>query len=97
MSSDAHGAPLGLSSVLGLKQPYHLPNPSPWPIIGSLGGFLTVFGIVLAAHYGNYVVLVLGAADRADHDVLLVARRDPQSRGRPAPTARSCASACATA
>ena len=59
MSSDAHGAP-GVVVTSGLKQPYHLPNPSPWPIIGSLGGFMTVFGIVLAAHYGNYVVLVLG-------------------------------------
>jgi cytochrome c oxidase subunit 3 len=44
----------------GLKHPYHLPDPSPWPIVGSLGGFLTVFGIILAAHYGNYIVLVLG-------------------------------------
>jgi cytochrome c oxidase subunit III len=59
MSSDAHGAP-GVVVTSGLKQPYHVPNPSPWPIVGSLGGFLTVFGIVLAAHYGNYVVLVLG-------------------------------------
>jgi cytochrome c oxidase subunit 3 len=58
MSSDAHGAPSVVSS--GLKQPYHLPDPSPWPIIGALGGFLTVFGIILAAHRGNYVVLGLG-------------------------------------
>jgi cytochrome c oxidase subunit 3 len=59
MSSDAHGEPALASS--GLKHPYHLPDPSPWPIIGALGGFMTVFGIVLAAHFGNYVVLVLGA------------------------------------
>jgi cytochrome c oxidase subunit III len=58
MSSDAHSAPVLASS--GLKHPYHLPDPSPWPIVGSLGGFLTVFGIVLAAHYGSYVVLGLG-------------------------------------
>ena len=77
MSSDAHGAPVLASS--GLKQPYHLPDPSPWPIIGALGGFLTVFGIVLAAHFGNYVVLVLRRADRADDDVLLVARRHARS------------------
>ncbi len=50
------------SAVLssGIKQPYHLPDPSPWPIVGAFGGFLTVFGIILAAHFGNYVVLVLG-------------------------------------
>src|SRR4051794_41497814 len=68
MSSDAHGgtalsspgmATPGTASS-GLKHPYHLPDPSPWPILGSLGGFLTVFGIILAAHFGNYVVLVLG-------------------------------------
>ena len=46
--------------VAVMKQPYHLPDPSPWPILGSLGGFLTVFGIILAAHYGTYVVLALG-------------------------------------
>lgn len=60
MSSEIHGATVPASS--GLKQPYHLVDPSPWPIVGSLGGFLTVFGIVLAAHYDNYIVLVLGLA-----------------------------------
>jgi cytochrome c oxidase subunit III len=59
MSSDVHGGPALSSS--GLKQPYHLPDPSPWPIIGALGGFLTLFGIVLAAHFGSYVMLVVGA------------------------------------
>jgi cytochrome c oxidase subunit III len=59
MSSDSHAAPAPAGH--GLKQPYHLVDPSPWPIVGALGGFLTVFGIVLAAHYGSYVVLILGA------------------------------------
>jgi cytochrome c oxidase subunit 3 len=58
MSSDAHGATVPAGS--GLKQPYHLVDPSPWPIVGALGGFLTVFGIVLAAHYGSYLVLIAG-------------------------------------
>jgi cytochrome c oxidase subunit 3 len=58
MSSDVHGSTASISS--GLKQPYHLPDPSPWPIIGALGGFLTLFGIVLAAHYGSYIMLVIG-------------------------------------
>jgi len=44
----------------GVAHPYHLPNPSPWPLTGSIGGFLTVFGIILAAHYGDYIVLGLG-------------------------------------
>jgi len=52
MSSDAHNAPAltnSGSAHSGIKHPYHLPDPSPWPIMGALGGFLTVFGIVLGA------------------------------------------------
>ena len=59
MSSDAHGAPVPTGS--GLKQPYHLVDPSPWPIVGALGGSLTLFGIVVASHFGNYLVLIAGA------------------------------------
>jgi cytochrome c oxidase subunit 3 len=58
MSSDSHGGTIVVGS--GIKQPYHMPEPSPWPILGSLGGFLTVFGIILAAHFGSYVVLIAG-------------------------------------
>ena len=58
MSNDAHGATLPQGS--GLKQPYHLVDPSPWPIIGALGGFLTLFGIVLASHFGSYLMLIAG-------------------------------------
>jgi cytochrome c oxidase subunit 3 len=59
MSSDAHGGTATITNS-GLKQPYHLVDPSPWPLIGALGGGLVVLGIILAAHYGNYIVLVLG-------------------------------------
>ncbi len=59
MSEHAHGDTIFESS--GLKQPYHLVEPSPWPIIGAVGGFLIVLGIVLAAHYGDYYVLTAGA------------------------------------
>jgi cytochrome c oxidase subunit 3 len=62
MSSDAHGATtLDHVSGSGLKQPYHLVDPSPWPIIGAVGGGLTLTGIIFAAHYGSYIMLVLGA------------------------------------
>ncbi len=44
----------------GMKQPYHLVDPSPWPLLGSLGAGLTVFGIIMAAHFGNYLWLTLG-------------------------------------
>jgi cytochrome c oxidase subunit 3 len=60
MSSDTHGAPT--ISLSGLKQPYHLVDPSPWPLVGALGGGLTLFGIVMAAHFGNYLFLGLGLA-----------------------------------
>src|ERR1700759_428253 len=43
-----------------VKQPYHLVEPSPWPIIGALGGFLTVTGIIVYAHYDKWWLLILG-------------------------------------
>jgi cytochrome c oxidase subunit 3 len=60
MSTDAHDAATVAYSS-GLKQPYHLVDPSFWPIIGALGGGLTLTGIIFAAHFGNYVMLVIGA------------------------------------
>jgi cytochrome c oxidase subunit 3 len=60
MDSEAQHATSPLST--GIKQPYFLPDPSPWPIMGALGAFLTVFGIIMAAHYGRYLVLGLGVA-----------------------------------
>ena len=58
-------APATLSQELnssGLKQPYHLVDPSPWPILGALGGGTLLFGIVTAAHTGNYLPLGIGVA-----------------------------------
>ena len=65
MSSDAHGATLDHHDApafesSGLKQPYHLVDPSPWPIVGSVGGLFTVLGIILVAHYGSWLLLALG-------------------------------------
>ncbi len=56
---DTHAATVPVASS-GLKQPYHLVNPSPWPLTGSLGAGLTVVGIIHAAHYGTYTWLTLG-------------------------------------
>jgi cytochrome c oxidase subunit 3 len=44
----------------GLKQPYHLVDPSIWPMVGALSAGLTVFGVVQAAHFGTYTFLTLG-------------------------------------
>lgn len=58
MSTDTHSPSLSVSS--GLKQPYHLVDPSPWPLLGAMGGGVTVLGIVMAAHYGSYILLAVG-------------------------------------
>ena len=58
MSNDAHGATVPTGS--GMKHPYHLPDPSPWPILAAFGGFLVVTGIILAAHLHSYVLLTVG-------------------------------------
>src|ERR1035437_489265 len=58
MSSDAHGAVMPQGS--GLKQPYHLVDPSPWPIIASVGALFTVLGILFVAHYHSYILLAVG-------------------------------------
>ena len=58
MDSEAQHATGPLST--GIKQPYYLPDPSPWPILGALGAFLIVFGIIMAAHFGKYLYLQLG-------------------------------------
>ena len=59
MTPDSHAVPLGAISS-GLKQPYHLVDPSFWPILGALGGGLTLGGVVFGAHYGNWMMLIAG-------------------------------------
>jgi cytochrome c oxidase subunit III len=49
--SETHAAP---------KHPYHLVDPSPWPLIGSLAAGILAFGGILFMHYGVVWVLVLG-------------------------------------
>ena len=61
MDTDTH-AVSSFPSGSGLKQPYHLVDPSPWPLVGAVGGGLTVLGIVFAAHYGSYAMLIVGIA-----------------------------------
>jgi cytochrome c oxidase subunit 3 len=42
------------------KHPYHLVDPSPWPILGAFAGGALVLGIILLAHNGSYWMLALG-------------------------------------
>ena len=58
MSTDM-SLPAG-EAVPGLRQPYHIVDPSPWPICAAFGAGLMVLGIVFAAHFGDYWVLGFG-------------------------------------
>ncbi|MFN7635299.1 MAG: cytochrome c oxidase subunit 3, partial [Acetobacteraceae bacterium] len=42
------------------KHPYHLVDPSPWPLVGAFAGGTFLFGIVLFAHYQITWVMVAG-------------------------------------
>ena len=44
----------------GPPQPYHLVNPSPWPIVGAFAGGLTALGALLFMHGEISWVLILG-------------------------------------
>ena len=55
MTANAEPAPLH-------KHPYHLVDPSPWPLAGAFAGGALVLGIVLLAHYGIHWMLYLGVA-----------------------------------
>jgi len=59
-TSASHESGIAVSS--GLKQPYHLVEPSKWPIIGAMGAGLLLTGIVFAAHSHNYILLIVGLA-----------------------------------
>lgn len=40
--------------------PYHLVDPSPWPIITAVSVMVTMFGFLRMMHEGNYDLLVVG-------------------------------------
>ena len=43
------------------KGGYYLPEPSHWPIVGSVGMFLMLFGFASFLHGGNWLVMAAGA------------------------------------
>ncbi len=46
----------------GMKHPYHLVDPSPWPLVGALAAGLLVFGMIELMHYKKAIFLYLGVA-----------------------------------
>ncbi|MCC7428795.1 MAG: cytochrome c oxidase subunit 3 [Alphaproteobacteria bacterium] len=60
MSSDSHGAAPPESS--GMKQPYHLVDPSPWPLVGAFSAGLLAFGMLQWFHNSTLLFVYLGLA-----------------------------------
>lgn len=42
------------------KHPYHLVDPSPWPLVGAFAGAALVMGIIMIAHYGSWWLSIVG-------------------------------------
>jgi cytochrome c oxidase subunit 3 len=55
--ADSHGDTIEPS---GMKQPYHLVDPSPWPIVGAFAGGLLAFGAIEAMHNQTFWLLSAG-------------------------------------
>jgi cytochrome c oxidase subunit 3 len=55
MASNAEGAS-------PYKHPYHLVEPSAWPILSAFAAGLMLFGIIVLAHGGGPLVLAIGGA-----------------------------------
>ena len=43
------------------KHPYHLVDPSPWPLIGAVSAFVLAIGALLVMHEQSYWLLIIGA------------------------------------
>ena len=56
-TTEAHG-----NGASPYKHPYHLVDPSPWPLLGAFGGGAIVLGIVLWAHSSITWMFWLGVA-----------------------------------
>ncbi|MEO3432115.1 cytochrome c oxidase subunit 3 [Inquilinus sp. CAU 1745] len=57
VTAHEHSAP---SSEDGIPHPYHLVNPSPWPLLGALAGGLFMGGMVVYMHDGGWWLAALG-------------------------------------
>ncbi|GAN81215.1 cytochrome c oxidase subunit 3 [Acidocella aminolytica] len=57
-----------------VPHPYHLVNPSLWPLLGAASAMTTFAGIILAAHFREFIVLTIGVV--ADLSVMFLWWRD---------------------
>jgi cytochrome c oxidase subunit 3 len=57
MASPAHAHG---SSPGGHKHPYHLVDPSPWPIVGAIAAGALTFGTILYMHYEQWWLVAVG-------------------------------------
>jgi len=46
----------------GIPHPYHLVNPSPWPLVGALSGGVFTTGMVIGMHGGGWWLVPIGVA-----------------------------------
>jgi cytochrome c oxidase subunit 3 len=55
-------APLNLNIRRNQKHPFHIVDPSPWPLLASLGAFFTLFGFTLYLHFykNGFSLFIIG-------------------------------------
>ncbi len=61
--SHSHAAQQGHGGAHAANgHPYHLVNPSPWPLLGAFSGGLLATGAVIGMHGGTWLIAMLGFA-----------------------------------
>ena len=43
---------------------FHMVNPSPWPLVASLGAGLLITGVVVLIRFGDTLIFIIGLAVR---------------------------------
>ena len=49
-----------IANVHKVTHPFHILDPSPWPVLGSLSALVTMIGVVLLMHENSFYVLAIG-------------------------------------
>ena len=85
MSSQTHTAESQIAGTV--PHPYHMVEPSIWPLFGAVSAILIATGIIFVAHYNDYWFLAAGFVGA----VSTMVPRSPSSSGSspPMPSAAS--------